>query len=52
MAWIPQNQSHWSASYWGADPINWLRDRALVGTIVYSFARVGVAIMMKLGDYF
>ncbi|MBV8894452.1 MAG: tyrosine-type recombinase/integrase, partial [Acidobacteria bacterium] len=29
-----------------------LRDRALIGTMVYSFARVGAAITMKLGDYF
>jgi site-specific recombinase XerD len=29
-----------------------LRDRALVGTMVYSFARVGAAIAMKVGDYF
>jgi site-specific recombinase XerD len=29
-----------------------LRDRALIGTMVYSFARVGAAIGMKVGDYF
>jgi site-specific recombinase XerD len=29
-----------------------LRDRALIGTMVYSFARVGAAIGMKIGDYF
>jgi len=29
-----------------------LRDRALIGTIVYSFARVGAAVAMKVGDYF
>ncbi|HKU28115.1 MAG TPA: tyrosine-type recombinase/integrase [Candidatus Sulfotelmatobacter sp.] len=29
-----------------------LRDRALIGTMVYSFARVGAAITMKVGDYF
>ena len=29
-----------------------LRDRALIGTMVYSFARVGAAISMKVGDYF
>jgi site-specific recombinase XerD len=28
------------------------RDRALIGTMVYSFARVGAAISMKVGDYF
>jgi integrase/recombinase XerD len=28
------------------------RDRALIGTMVYSFARVGAAIGMKVGDYF
>jgi integrase/recombinase XerD len=29
-----------------------LRDRALIGTMVYSFARVGATITMKVGDYF
>ena len=29
-----------------------LRDRALIGTMVYSFARVGAAVTMKVGDYF
>ena len=29
-----------------------LRDRALIGTMVYSFARVGAGIGMKVGDYF
>jgi len=29
-----------------------LRDRALIGTMVYSFARVGAVITMKVGDYF
>src|SRR5262249_2984206 len=29
-----------------------LRDRALIGTMVYSFARVGAAIGMKVGDCF
>jgi integrase len=29
-----------------------LRDQALIGTMVYSFARVGAAITMKIGDYF
>jgi hypothetical protein len=27
------------------------RDRALIGTMVYSFARVGATITMKVGDY-
>lgn len=29
-----------------------LRDRALVGMMVYSFARVGATVTMKIGDYF
>jgi site-specific recombinase XerD len=29
-----------------------LRHRALIGTMVYSFARVGATITMKVGDYF
>jgi len=29
-----------------------VRDRALIGTMVYSFARVGAAISMRVGDYF
>ena len=29
-----------------------LRDQALIGTMVYSFARVGAAVTMKVGDYF
>ncbi len=29
-----------------------LRDRALIGTMVYSFARVGATVTMKVGDYF
>ena len=29
-----------------------LRDRALIGTMVYTFARVGATITMKVGDYF
>jgi integrase/recombinase XerD len=29
-----------------------LRDRALIGTMVYSFARVGAAVTMKVGDHF
>jgi integrase/recombinase XerD len=29
-----------------------LRDRALIGVMVYSFARVGAAVTMRVGDYF
>jgi integrase len=29
-----------------------LRDRALIGIMVYSFARIGAVIQMKVGDYF
>ncbi len=29
-----------------------LRDRALIGVMVYSFARVGATVTMKVGDYF
>ncbi len=29
-----------------------LRDRALIGTMVYSFARVGAAVTMRVGNYF
>jgi integrase len=29
-----------------------LRDRARIGAMVYSFARVGAAVTMKVGDYF
>jgi site-specific recombinase XerD len=29
-----------------------LRDRALIGTMVYSFARVGATVSMRVGDYF
>src|SRR6266851_2612276 len=29
-----------------------LRDRALIGTMVYSFARVGATVTMRVGDYF
>jgi site-specific recombinase XerD len=29
-----------------------LRDRALIGIMVYSFARVGAVIQMRVGDYF
>jgi len=35
-----------------SDTLIGLRDRALIGTMVYSFARVGAAINMKIGDYF
>jgi hypothetical protein len=29
-----------------------LRDRALIGLVAYSFARVGAVLQMKVGDYF
>ena len=29
-----------------------LRDRALIGVMVYTFARVGALLQMKVGDYF
>jgi site-specific recombinase XerC len=29
-----------------------LRDRALIGVMVYSFARVNAELQMKVGDYF
>ena len=29
-----------------------LRDRALIGLMVYTFARVGAAVSMKVEDYF
>jgi integrase/recombinase XerD len=29
-----------------------LRDRALIGLMAYSFARVGAALQMKVADYF
>ena len=29
-----------------------LRDRALIGFMVYTFARVNAALQMKVGDYF
>lgn len=29
-----------------------LRDRALIGIMVYAFARIGAAIQMQIGDYF
>jgi len=32
--------------------ISGLRDRALVGVLVYSFARIGAALMMKVEDYY
>jgi integrase len=34
------------------DTIVGLRDRALIGTLVYSFARVGAALAMKIEDYY
>lgn len=32
--------------------ISGLRDRALIGTMIYSFARVGAVVGMDVGDYF
>ena len=29
-----------------------LRDRAQIGVMVYSFARVGAVVAMRIGDYF
>ena len=29
-----------------------IRDRALIGVMVYSFARVGTAVAMRVGDFF
>ena len=34
------------------DTIRGLRDRALIGVLVYSFARIGAALSMKVDDYF
>src|SRR5438105_14321532 len=34
------------------DTIQGLRDRALIGVLVYSFARIGAALAMKVDDYF
>jgi integrase len=34
------------------DTIAGLRDRALIGTMVYSFARIGAALAMKVEDYY
>jgi integrase/recombinase XerD len=33
-------------------PLIGLRDQALIGVMVYSFARVGAAVTMRVGDYF
>jgi site-specific recombinase XerD len=35
-----------------SDTLIGLRDRALIGMMVYSFARVGATITMKVGDFF
>ena len=32
--------------------LNGLRDRALIGTMIYTFARVGAVLQMKVSDYF
>jgi integrase len=29
-----------------------LRDRALIGTMIYTFARIGAVLPMNVGDYF
>jgi len=34
------------------DTLAGLRDRALIGVLVYSFARIGAALAMKVDDYF
>ena len=34
------------------DTIRGLRDRALIGVLVYSFARIGAALALKVDDYF
>ncbi|MBI3782939.1 MAG: tyrosine-type recombinase/integrase [Deltaproteobacteria bacterium] len=34
------------------DTIRGVRDRALIGVLVYSFARIGAAITLKVDDYF
>jgi integrase/recombinase XerD len=35
-----------------ADTVVGLRDRAIIGVMVYSFARVSAVVKMKIGDYF
>src|SRR5260370_18308077 len=35
-----------------SNTLSGVRDRALTGTMVYSFARVGATVTMKVGDYF
>lgn len=35
-----------------SDTLIGLRDRALIGTMVYSFARVSAAVSLRVGDYF
>jgi site-specific recombinase XerD len=36
----------------GTDTIGGLRDRALIGTMAYSFARIGAALTMRVEDYY
>lgn len=36
----------------GTNTIAGLRDRALIGTMVYSFARIGAALAMEVDDYY
>jgi integrase/recombinase XerD len=33
-------------------PLTGLRDRALIGTMIYTFARIGAVLQMNVGDYF
>ena len=33
-------------------PLAGLRDRALIGTMIYTFARVGAVLQMNVADYF
>jgi site-specific recombinase XerD len=34
------------------DTLTGLRDRALIGTMIYTFARIGAVLQMNVGDYF
>lgn len=36
----------------GTDSLTGLRDRALIGTMIYTFARIGAVLQMNVGDYF
>ena len=35
-----------------ASSLTGLCDRALIGTIIFTFARIGAALQMNVGDYF